>query len=80
MANIVSGDKTSIQFVLPKSAHEVMSKLAEERTRANRITEDNPKKVFISDIIRDAISIYFQELGIDIDLSVDRGGYRERGE
>lgn len=66
MAKIVTEDKTSIQVVLPIQAKEHLEAIARERSTKG-------KKVFISDLVRDALKTVY---GGDVSYDVDRGGDR----
>lgn len=72
MANITRKDRVSIQFVLPKEAHQELMAYA----AANGTPE---KKMFVSDLIREALTDYMKAHGVDLDLEIERGGDRRKG-
>lgn len=72
MATITTKDKTSIQAVIPTSAK------VEIDAEVQRRGVGNDKEYAISDLIRDALTEYFEKRERHVDFTVDRGGYRQR--
>lgn len=61
--------KPSLNVTLPDEVREALDRLAAERSTAK-------KKIFAGDIVREAVQEYLTNRGIQVDVSVDRGGYR----
>lgn len=67
MATVSEGN-SSIEFVLSKKAHQSIKDLAQELSSTD-------EKVFVADIVRDALAEYFTKYGREIDFGITRGGY-----
>lgn len=71
MASITREDRVSIQFVLPKEAHQALMAYAESQSTSEQ-------KVFVSDLIRNALTEYMKARDVQLNLEVDRGGDRRK--
>lgn len=72
MARITKEGMTSIEVVIPEIAKLRLDELARERT------PPKGRKVFASDIVRQALTEYFSKIGESVDFNVDRGGDRRQ--
>lgn len=54
----------SLHIVLPEEGHQALHDIAKKQRRA------------LADVVREALEEYMRSQGSEIDLSVERGGYR----
>lgn len=73
MARITKEGMTAIEVIMPKEAKARLDEFAREQS-----PDTQGRKVYATDIVRLALTEYFQRLGENIDFDVDRGGYRPR--
>lgn len=71
--------KPTIDVAVPEEVKRCFEALAARREAENKARKDNTR-VFVSDLVREAMQAYLDNLGIELTVDVDRGGYRERGE
>lgn len=65
------GKKKAIGVVVSDDVRKIIEELAQRQSTEN-------KRVYASDIAREAIQEYLNARGYNVKVDVDRGGYRER--
>lgn len=64
-------NKRTLQIVMPSETYAAMQAHVAERSKEGT-------RVFVSDIVREALRSYFTAAGMTLNFDVDRGGYRGR--
>ena len=66
MATLTRDDRVSVQFVIPREADDALERLADEQGKTK------------SDVVRDALRVYFEQSGYVVDLAIQHGGNQRR--
>lgn len=69
------GVSPNVSVPLPEEAKKVLQAIADEQYAEN-LSRGVKTRVYISDVVREAIAEYLQKRGHGVDVTVDRGGNR----